>query len=110
MTREERALQIWQVLIGAAHSRQTLTYEDLGEIVGLLARGVGRYLYIISRYCTAHDLPPLTVLVVQKASGLPSPGLTVDDANAAQQQVYAHPWYRMTPLSASDLTAHLKAD
>ena len=31
MTRSERAMQVWQILVGAAHNRQTLTYGQVAE-------------------------------------------------------------------------------
>ncbi len=35
MTRSERALQIWQVLIGLASNRQTITYESLAKLIDI---------------------------------------------------------------------------
>ena len=35
MRKVERALQIWQVLLCAAHNRQVLTYELLADIIGV---------------------------------------------------------------------------
>ena len=110
MTREERALQVWQVLIGAAHRRQTITYEQLGEQVGLLARGVGRYLFILQAYCGDHDLPPITALVVGKESGRPGEGSGLEDVPAAQARVYEVDWYGLRPLAAADLQPYAKRD
>jgi hypothetical protein len=31
MTRSERAMQVWQILVGVAHNRQTLTYGQVAE-------------------------------------------------------------------------------
>ena len=35
MNTYERAIQIYQVLIAAAHNRQLLTYEIVGEHIGV---------------------------------------------------------------------------
>ena len=36
MTRSERAMQVWQILIGAAHNRQTLTYGQVVKTISAL--------------------------------------------------------------------------
>jgi hypothetical protein len=38
-SRPSRAVQVWQILIGAAHNRQTITYTMLSEIVGFGGEG-----------------------------------------------------------------------
>ena len=48
MNTYERALQIHQVLVSAAHNRQTLTYSLLGKAVGLPARSLGHHLLHIT--------------------------------------------------------------
>jgi hypothetical protein len=104
MTTYERALQIYQVLIAAAHSRQTLTYELVGRLIGVPGRGLGRHLVHILRYCEQNELPPLTVLIVKKGVGRPGTGFTTsDDANRDRERVYTHPWFRMKPLTVQDL-------
>ena len=72
----ERACQIWAVLAWAARSRQTLTYADLGKVIGVPAAGLGSLLEPIQSHCLLQKLPPLTVLVVKTDSGLPSSGFT----------------------------------
>jgi len=76
MTTYERALQIYQILIGAAHDRRILTYEMVGKHIGVPQQGLANHLEHIMRYCQRESLPPLTCLVVQKGSGIPGPGLT----------------------------------
>ena len=76
MKRSERALQIWQILISAAHNRQILTYQIVGEITGMGSGTQSQTLDMIMRYCKRNNLPPLTSLVVQKSSGRPGEGLT----------------------------------
>lgn len=76
MTAPERAAQIWAVLSLAARNRQILTYEMLGRLIGVPARGLGHLLEPIQSYCLINNLPPLTILVVQEATGLPGSGFT----------------------------------
>jgi alkylated DNA nucleotide flippase Atl1 len=95
MTRAERACQIWAVLAYAASKRQSLTYGELGKLIGVPAAGLGALLDPIHSYCLNNNLPPLTVLVVQRETGLPGPGFTsttLDSFGQAQSQVFAFDW------------------
>ena len=69
MNRSERASQIWAVLAWAAKSRQTLTYAQVGKLIGVPSAGLGQLLEPIQSYCLTQRLPPLTILVVQQDSG-----------------------------------------
>ena len=49
-----RALQIWQILIGLAGNRQTITYGSLARTMGYETRGaqfLTRLLDPVMRYC-----------------------------------------------------------
>lgn len=95
MKTAERACQIWAVLAWAARSRQTITYTDLAHVTGGFTGGLGAWLEPIQSYCLEHDLPPLTVLAVQKKSGMPGSGFagapTADFAKALQK-VFDFDW------------------
>ncbi len=107
MTGAERAQQTWQVLIGAAHNRQTLTYDILEDMTGMFSAGFGPILDRIAAYCSRKGLPPLTVLVVGKNTGRPGTGYkspTGDEA-ADRESVYAERWYRLSPPQVSDFEA-----
>jgi hypothetical protein len=55
-------------------------------------------------YCDRKGLPPITVLVVQKDSGKPGAGFTTfEDLHRDRERVFARDWYRMKPLTVSDL-------
>ena len=95
MNRSERASQIWAVLAWAARSRQSITYAQLGKLIGVPAAGLGQLLEPIQSYCLTQRLPPLTVLVVQQDSGLPGPGfsgVTASEFAKAQAEVFATDW------------------
>ena len=103
MTTNERALQLWQILISAAHNRQVLTYELACQHTGLLPLGLANFLGPIMKYCERNGLPPLTVLIVNKETGLPGAGLiTAGDPAVARERVFAHNWFGMKPPSADD--------
>jgi len=75
-TREAKTLQIWQILIGLAHNRQTITYKILSKLPGY--KGVEVFTQLldpIMRYCKQNQLPPLTRLVVNENTGSPDGGL-----------------------------------
>jgi alkylated DNA nucleotide flippase Atl1 len=104
MTTHERALQIYQVLIGAARNRQVLTYEIVGKLIGVPRQGLARHLGHIMHYCEKNKLPPLTALVVGKISGKPGEGLiTVNDLSKDMERIFNHEWYAMMPLTVDDL-------
>ena len=104
MTRSQRAMQIWQILIAAAHNRQSLTYGQVADYLeferaGVLAQTLG----LIMNYCEAKGLPPLTCLVVNKDTGIPGHGLsTVDDLPRDREDVFNTNWYALPPVQIVD--------
>lgn len=89
----ERASQTWPLLALAARNRQTLTYELVGKLTSMHTAGVGSVLEPVQSYCILHDLPPLSALVVNKATGLPGLGfVAAADAPRAFARVFEHDW------------------
>jgi hypothetical protein len=114
MTKLQRALQVWQVLISAAHNRQVLTYKIISALIGVGMHGsgaiaMGPYLAVLMRYCKSHKLPPITALVVQKGSGRPGSGLTTlsNYPDRDREMVFAYDWFKLKPLEAVDLKPFL---
>ena len=105
MTRAERAMQIWPILVMAAYERRIYTYGQIANMIGINGAGVlGSFLGPIMFYCQHHDLPPLTVLVVNQVTGMPGEGLTtLDNINQDHEAVFNHPWLEMLPVQVSDL-------
>jgi len=95
MKSHERAWQAWPVLALAARSRQLITYDILAKLTGMHAAGFGPILEQIQSYCLLNGLPPLSAVVVSKATGLPSTGFVAAtglDVPRAFQQVFEHDW------------------
>ena len=106
MTTNERALQLWQILISAAHNRQVLTYEVACKPTGLQPLGLANFLNPILHYCERNQLPLLPILVVSKETGRPGPGFpAVKDLDAERERVFAHNWFGMKPPAAVDFKA-----
>jgi len=96
--RPSRALQVWQILIAAAHNRQILTYKILADIVGYGGAGVfGQILGHIADYCNQNGLPPLTSLVVNEKTGVPGHGIPVKNAPKKREEVFNYKWFRIVP-------------
>lgn len=90
---DQRAAQIWPVLVLAAINRQILTYEQVAQLIGIPRVAMGSVLAPIQAYCQVHNLPPLTVLVVSKETGMPGGGFTASaDIPRAQAMVFGSPW------------------
>jgi len=108
MSRSQRAMQIWQILIGAAHNRQTLTYGEVADLLEFKGAGVlAQFLGPIMNYCNAEHLPPLTCLVVNQEKGLPGSGLsTVGNLPTDREAVYQTNWYALVPVQVAEFEAH----
>jgi hypothetical protein len=107
-THATRAHQAYLILIGLAANHQTIQYRELsqkmhfGEAGPLLAGPLGR----IMHWCQREGLPALTSLVVEKATGLPSTGLTTVSASefpAEQQRVFSFDWFSIFPPTLEEL-------
>jgi hypothetical protein len=105
----ERALQAWQILIGNAMRRQTVTYLGLSremyqkDAAGVLAKILGHVAY----FCRENDFPALTAIVVNKGSGSPGVGIPADASRMDQirEEVYAFDWYDVVPPTTEQLAA-----
>lgn len=106
MTKYERAAQLWSVLALAARNRQILTYDIAARLTGLPRPGVGPMLAPIQDYCVKHQLPPLTILVVSEASGLPGEGfIAAEDIPRNQALVFGYDWHTHGAPSPAEFEA-----
>lgn len=104
--RPTRGLQIWQILIGKAHNRQTTTYGQLAKLLGFDGGGtLSHMLGHVYFYCKQNDLPPLTVLVVNQETGLPGEGVKGIDLNRSREEVFTFNWYGVWPPTPEELRA-----
>ena len=104
-----RAVQAWQILVGKAINRQTVTYEGLSKLMdgkeaaGVLAAILGH----IAFYCQDNDVPALTTLVLEKGTGKPSDGIPLEPTriDEEREKVYQYDCYDVYPPSEIDLAA-----
>ena len=93
-------------LFYAASHRQTLTYDILGRLIGVPRFGLVQPLEPIQSFCLIHNLPPLTVLVVNQR-GRPGEGFiaapTATDVLAEQERVFGHDWLEEHKPSPEEL-------
>ena len=105
----DRAVQAWLILVNAAMSRQTLTYEGLSQLMyrrkaqGVLDKILGH----IAFYCIDEGIPPLTSIVVGKKRGAPGADIPIDlsQFDTERERVYATDWYDIYPPSPAELSA-----
>src|SRR4051812_11922919 len=104
MTSAERGTQVWAVLTCAAKNRQILTYQLLGDLIGLQKHTLTKPLDAVFAYCREQDLPPLTVLVVSTKTGRPALDSGLEDVPEEQREaVFKHEWFRRRPPTAQEL-------
>ena len=90
----ERAYRTWPILAACAREGTTVTYGDLGTLIGIHHRAIRYVLGLIQTYCLEEKLPPLTILVVDQ-SGKPGTGFIaydVDKLAEGMALVYAYNW------------------
>lgn len=103
----DRAHQAWQILVGAAMNRQTLTYLGLSQkmyrkdAAGVLDKVLGHIAY----FCNDNDLPALTAIVVGKGRGSPGADIPADRTrmDEIREAVYEVDWYNIVPPTPSQL-------
>ena len=95
-----RALQAWQYLIGKAANRQIVKYEELRTLMGYpTSNPLASILGCIMFYCEQNDLPPLTLIVVNR-HGIPGEGFTaeeMDDYHQRREDVFNYNWFSLIP-------------
>jgi hypothetical protein len=96
-------VQIWPALALAARVRQVLTYDLVGNAIGVPRQAVGQLLGPIQKYCMERYLPPLSALVVSEIDGMPGDGyIAAQDIPRAQAEVFAFDWLALRAPSPEE--------
>ena len=95
-----RALQAWLYLIGKAANRQTVKFDELRLLMGYPTDNpLASILRCIMSFCIQNNLPPLTVIVVNRY-GVPGEGFTaekMEDYHQRREDVFNYPWFKIFP-------------
>src|SRR5262245_2082762 len=104
MAEHEATVRIWQVLIAAAHQHETITAATLGALIDVPGDLLNAPLSHLAHCCAANGWPPITALVVNGPAGDDGepPGET-GGPHGSREEVFQHPWFRMTPLTVAVL-------
>lgn len=101
--------------------RHLLTYEEAEICTGIQRQSLGQFLDPIAEYCLGQGLPPITILVVKKDTGVPGSGFRAHEINTAEKfaqalaTVFLEDWNKRSP-KLEDLgpakvnSAHAKAN
>lgn len=92
MTLEQRAQQFWSVLVFAASEQKFVSDTVLAQITGF-SKFDGNVLYYIHCYCKQKHLPPLNVIVLDRATGHPDADCPSEaDLSGQQSRVFLYDW------------------
>jgi len=71
--------------------------------MGNVAVSLTQPLELLLNHCKENNLPTITILVVQKHSGIPGKGLiTIEELNKDRENVFNYEWYKLKPLGVLD--------
>ncbi len=111
--RYELAYRVWPILTRSARDRRTLTYGEVARQLGFRgARPVRFPLWTIQDFCLEKDLPPLTILVVNKSTGRPGQGFFAwtGKLEDGQHRVFNWDWTTVLAPFPPGQRAHLIDD
>jgi putative restriction endonuclease len=80
----ERAYRAWPILTRRAAEGKTITYGELGALLGVHPRAIRYVLGLIQDFCLEEKLPPLTILIVNQ-SGRPGTGFIAHDFDKLEE-------------------------
>lgn len=102
MTTNERLTQLWSLLVDSAHAQKVLTYDILGQLIGVPEQAIGCFLRPIQDYCKFHNLPPLTALALNEMDGSLESGES-GDTFGERARVYFFDWFSRKSPTPEDL-------
>ena len=94
VNQKERASIGWKILIKLAKKKNLITYGEIAVQMNIHHRTVRFFLALIQDYCLKNNLPPLTILVINK-KGKQGEGFIASNENRIQKDllaVYGFDW------------------
>jgi hypothetical protein len=110
MTRNDRLTHIWSLLVQSADARKVLTYAILEQLIDVPRQAVGCWLTPIQDYCNFHNLPPLTLLVVNDTHDPLIGDLADADIFGERARVYQFDWLSQKTPSPEDFQRTTNTD
>lgn len=92
---ESSAFKAWEILVRLAKQRDVITYGELAELVSVHYRSVRFVLGHVQNHCLNYNLPPLTILIVNKSTRKPSTGFIAfshDNIEQGRAEVQNYDW------------------
>lgn len=106
INQELRAYYSWKILVECAKNKKTITYKDFSNEIKIHHRTVRYPLEYIQDYCLKNQLPPLSILVVNKTTGLPGTGFKaweIEDSEKGIKIVFDFDWTKLlNPFSYAE--------
>jgi hypothetical protein len=102
MTINDRLTQLWSLLVESAHAQKVLTYDLLGQMIGVPEQAIGCFLRPIQDYCNYHNLPPLASLVLNEMDE-PLGFKETGDVFGERARVYFFDWLSHKSPTPEDL-------
>lgn len=102
MTIYDSLTQLWSLLVESAHAQRVLTYDIIGQMIGVPEQAIGCFLRPIQDYCHFNDLPPLTSLILNEKAGPPALNET-GDVIEKRARVYFFDWFSQKSPTPEDL-------
>lgn len=90
----KKTKEVYLVLREYAAKNECVAYNVIANEVDLANRGVSLPLYYIWGFCQGRGIPHLSAIAVNKNTGLPGPGYSVDEQELKdiQRRVFAYTW------------------
>jgi alkylated DNA nucleotide flippase Atl1 len=102
----DRAAQIWSILVLTARHQEVITYATIAKLTGLPSYALGPALDRIADYCRKKKLPDLWTLIVNEKTGFPGKkGMARGeelDILCNQHRVFAFNWFSQDCPQAED--------
>ena len=102
MTTNDRLTHIWSLLVHSAHAQKVLTYGLIEQLLDVPKSAIGCWLTPIQDYCNFHNLPPLTLLVVNETDDPLIGDFTEVDVFGERARVYLFDWLSQRIPSPED--------
>lgn len=102
MTINDRLTQLWSLLVESAHAQRVLTYDLLGQMIGVPEQAIGCFLRPIQDYCNHYNLPPLASLALNEKDELIESKETTD-LFGERTRVYFFDWFSRKCPTPEDL-------